>query len=239
VRALFTSMRKWLPSGAARHICEARVSMLRAMHLRTCAGMIAIVAAIAACKKTGSEGGSGTAAGSGSAASAGSAGATTGSGSADGSGANAGSAGAGSAGGSSPATGSAAGSNNAGSGSAAAGGGSADADYDKAAFLEDPLCEQVADKIRACADKPEFIAALDDGADAQQKKVNARLRKGVKKWQKAHELCTNAWDIINYEYTGFLDRPVVFKAPNALASCAELGAAVKAGGGLVGGDTAE
>jgi hypothetical protein len=28
VRALFTSMRKWLPSGAARHIRDARVSML-------------------------------------------------------------------------------------------------------------------------------------------------------------------------------------------------------------------
>ncbi|HEX8113698.1 MAG TPA: hypothetical protein VF516_38465, partial [Kofleriaceae bacterium] len=111
--------------------------------------------------------------------------------------------------------------------------------YNKAAFLADPLCMQVADKIRECVGKPEFIAALDSGATAQQKKTNARLRKGVKKWQSSYELCHNAWDLLNYEYTGFLDKPAVFKAPNALASCAELGAAVKAGGGLVGGKTAE
>jgi hypothetical protein len=172
--------------------------------------MIAIVAAIAACKKSGPESGSGTAAGSGSAAATSSAGATTGSSSESGSSAAAASAGAGATAGSSAGAGSA--DSNAGAGSSA-GSNNAASGYDKAAFLEDPLCEQVADKIRACVDKPEFIAALDDGADAQQKKVNARLRKGVKKWQKAHELCTNAWDIINYEYTGFLDKPVVFKAP--------------------------
>jgi hypothetical protein len=217
--------------------------MLRAMHLRTCAGMIAIVAAIAACKKSGPDG-AGTAAGSGSAAGPSNAVATGSSGAAGSSESATGSSGAadsaasaGSAAGSAASAGSAG--TEAAAGSSAGAGSAPEADYDKAAFLEDPLCEQVADKIRACADRPEFIAALDDGADAQQKKVNARLRKGVKKWQNAHELCTNAWDIINYEYTGFLDKPVVFKAPNALASCAELGAAVKAGGGLVGGDTAE
>ena len=227
--------------------------MLRAMHRRACAGIVAIVAAIAACKKTALEAGSGPA-GSGSAAgsttpaagssSAGSSSAgSSNPGSLPAAGSNgsgrtgSGSAGSGSADSGAPAN---AGSANAGSASAgSANAGSASAGYDKAAFLADPLCEQIADKIRACVDKAEFIAALDDGATAQQKKVNARLRKGVKKWQKAHELCTNAWDILNYEYTGFLDKPSVFKAPSALSSCAELGAAVKAGGGLVGGDTAE
>jgi hypothetical protein len=126
-----------------------------------------------------------------------------------------------------------------GPGAGTPGAGAADASYDKAAFLADPLCVQVADKIRACADKPEFVAALDDGATAQQKKVNARLRRGVKKWQTSHELCTNAWDIMNYEHTGFLDNPVPLKAADALSSCATLGTAVKAAGGLVGGDTGE
>ncbi len=131
-----------------------------------------------------------------------------------------------------------------GAGSAAAGAGmagmgAADASYNKAAFLADPLCREVADRIRACVDKPEFIAALDEGATAADKKVNARLRKAVPKWQKSSELCGNTWDIINYEYTGFLDSPGAFKAPNVLATCASLGGAVKAAGGLVGGETAE
>jgi hypothetical protein len=39
-------------------------------------------------------------------------------------------------------------------------------------------------------------------------------------------------------YIGFLDKPVVFKAPDVLFSCASIGAAVKADGGLVGGETA-
>jgi hypothetical protein len=206
------------------------------MKLRTGAGILAIAAAIAACKKA-PEGGAGSVTGSGSAA-AGSSAAGSGSGagsSAAGSGSGAGSSAAGSAtgAGSGSATG-------AGSGSTPADGAdSANTGYNKAAFLQDPLCVQVADKIRACADQPEFITALDDGATAAQKKINARLRKGIKKWQSSYELCHNAWDILNYEYTGFLDKPAALRAPSALASCAELGAAVKAGGGLVGGKTAE
>lgn len=192
-----------------------------------------IVATIAACKKSAPDSGSGSVMGSGSAA----VGSNAGSGSAAGSSV----AGSGSATGSSVAdSGSGSAGSGSGSGSATAvGAGSVNTSYDKATFLEDPLCRQVADKIRACVDKPEFIAALDDGATAQQKKINARLRKGVKKWQQSHELCRNTWDILNYEYSGFLDKPVAFKAPNALSSCADLGAAVKAAGGLVGGDTAE
>lgn len=120
---------------------------------------------------------------------------------------------------------------------APAAGGGADASYTKTAFLADPLCKQVAKKIVECADAPEFATALDDGATAAQKKINARLRKGIADWQSPMELCNNAWGLLNYEYSGFLDSPGVFKAANALASCGELGAAVKAGGGLVGGKT--
>jgi hypothetical protein len=211
--------------------------MLRPMKLRTGVGILAIAAAIAACKKV-PEGGAGSVTGSGSAA----AGSSRGSGSAAGSSAAGSGSGAGaSAAGSGSATGAGSGSaTGAGSGSTAADGAdSANPGYNKAAFLQDPLCLQVADKIRACADQPEFITALDGGATAAQKKINARLRKGVKKWQSSYELCHNAWDILNYEYTGFLDKPAALKAPSALASCAELGAAVKAAGGLVGGKTGE
>ncbi len=213
------------------------------MQLRV-VGFVAIAAIAVACKKA-PDGGAGAGSASGGVAATGGSGsepgaqgtgsatAATGSGSGR---SPAGSAGGGSAAAGAAAPDSAAGSG-AGSGTAASGDGAAQ--YNKAAFLADPLCVQVADKIRECVTKPEFIAALDDGASAQQKKVNARLRKGVKKWQSSFELCHNAWDILNYEYTGFLDQPAVFKAPGALASCAGLGAAVKAGGGLVGGKTAE
>jgi hypothetical protein len=214
------------------------------MNLRIGVGVVAIAAMTVACKKS-PEGGSGSTSASGSAAVAGGSGSTAGSSAAGPGSATAASssgsggvaAGSGSAG--SAAAGSAAGSaTGSGSGTAASGGDGA-ATYNKAAFLADPLCMQVADKIRECASKPEFVAALDGGAAAPQKKINARLRKGVKKWQSSYELCHNAWDILNYEYTGFLDKPAVFKAPDALSSCAALGAAVKAGGGLVGGKTAD
>ncbi|HMG54238.1 MAG TPA: hypothetical protein VK601_12165, partial [Kofleriaceae bacterium] len=190
------------------------------MQLATWVRIAAIAAGLAACNKPSPDVGSGSGTASGSAAGSGSAVGSP----AAGSGASAGSDTAGS--------GASAGSATAGSGSAA-GSATAATGYDKAAFLADPLCVQVADQIRACAGKPEFIAALDDGATAAQKKVNARLRKAVKQWQTSHELCSNAWDIINYEYTGFLDNPAPLKAPGALASCGALGAAVKAAGGLV------
>lgn len=136
--------------------------------------------------------------------------------------------------------GSSAGSSAAPSGSAAGAGSTpaaADNSYGRAAFLADPLCIEVADKVRECVAKPEFIAALDDGATAKQKKLNARLRRGVKDWQASDELCHNAWDLLNYEYVGFLANPVAFKAKNALASCGEFGAAVKTAGGMLGGKT--
>lgn len=210
------------------------------MQLRV-VGFVAIAAIAVACKKA-PDGGAGSGPASGSAAATGGSGAAAEPG---GQGSGPAAAATGSGSGSSPAGSAAAGAaapdsaagSGAGSGTAASGDGAAP--YNKAAFLADPLCVQVADKIRECVTRPEFIAALDDGASAQQKKVNASLRKGVAKWQSSFELCHNAWDILNYEYTGFLDQPAVFKAPGALASCAALGAAVKAGGGLVGGKTAE
>jgi hypothetical protein len=101
-------------------------------------------------------------------------------------------------------------------------------------FLEHPLCLKVADKIKECAATPEFAAALDDGADDKQKKINAKLRKAVAKWAESRYLCKDFWALSEYDYSGFLDEPSVFQAPNALDSCATIGAAVKAGGGLVG-----
>lgn len=208
------------------------------MQLRV-VGFVAIAAIAVACKKA-PDGAAGSGSASGSAAATGGSGSAAEPGAqgsaAAATGGSSGSSAAGSAAAGAAAPDRAAGSGT-GSGTAASGDGAAP--YNKAAFLADPLCVQVADKIRECVTKPEFIAALDGGASAQQKKINASLRKGVNKWQSSFELCHNAWDILNYEYTGFLDQPAVFKAPGALASCAELGAAVKAGGGLVGGKTAE
>jgi hypothetical protein len=206
------------------------------MKLRTGVGVLAILAIAAGCKKS-SDGGSGSA-GPGSAVATGAGGSAGGSASAAGSGATAGGSGA-TAGSAAAGSGASAAGAAGGAGSATGGGSGAAGKYDKAAFLADPLCIQVADKIRACAGKPEFATVLDEGATARQKKINARLRRGVKKWQASSELCHNAWDLINYEYTGFLDKPSVFKAPDALSSCIQIAAAVKAGGGLVGGKTGE
>ena len=111
------------------------------------------------------------------------------------------------------------------------------AHYTSVEFLADPLCPKVAAKIVECVETAEFVAALDDGATKKQKQLNARLRKAVANWQEPGELCRNTWSLINYEYSGFLDHPVAFKAADALGSCASLGAAVKAAGGLVGGKT--
>jgi hypothetical protein len=213
--------------------------------------MIATIATMAmtvACKKATPEGGSGPV-GSGSAAvvsgsgsGAGSSGAGSGSAEAPSAGSgsaapsNAGSGSAASAG--SSARSSAGDSSGTGSGAGSAAGGSGPSGYDKVAFLKDPFCVKVADKIRECVDKPEFIAALDDGISRKKKRRNERRREAVKDWQTSKEMCTHVWGRTNYE-RGFVETPAPLKAPHALSSCKALGGAVKMAGGLIGGRTIE
>jgi hypothetical protein len=224
--------------------------------------MIATMAMTVACKKSTPEGasgpvGSGSAVGSnsGSEAATGSSGAgsgsaeapspgsgsaapsNVGSGSAASAGSSSGSS-AGSGAGSDPRS-SAGGSSGTGSGAGSAAGGSEHSGYDKVAFLHDPFCIQVADKIRECVDKPEFIAVLDEGVTRRRKRRNERLREGVKNWKTSEEMCTRVWGMMNYEHTGFVDNPAPLKAPRALSSCEALARAVKAAGGLVSGRTVE
>ena len=206
------------------------------MQLRMCvctSAMIASVATMAmtvACKKSTPEGGSGPI-GSGSAAVVSGPGSAAGSSGAESGSAEAPSAGSG-----------AAASSNAGSGSAASAGpsaGSSAGDYDKVAFLNDRFCIQVADKIRECVDKPEFIAALDDGVSRKRKRRNERLREGVKNWQTSKEMCTRVWGMMDFDRSGFVGHPAPLKAPHALSSCEALGGAVRTAGGLVGGRAVE
>lgn len=204
---------------------------------------IATVAMTVGCNKSAPEGGSGPV-GSGSAtvvSGSGSAAGSSGAGSGSAAPSNAGSGSAASAGSSAgPTAGSTAG-DSSGTGSAAgsAAGRSEAASYDKVAFLNDPLCVRVADKIRECVDKPEFIAALDDGLSRKKTRRNERLREGVKSWQTSEEMCTRIWGMMDFDRSGFVGHPAPLKAPNALSSCETLAGAVKTAGGLVSGRTVE
>ena len=94
------------------------------------------------------------------------------------------------------------------------------------------LCPKVLDKIRDCKDDASFAAALTAGASAQDKKAITKLVKGISKW--ALNTCSN---MPTYEVIGLLDHWDQLAAPSVLESCASLGTAVKAAGGLFGGDS--
>lgn len=101
----------------------------------------------------------------------------------------------------------------------------------------DPLkdvCPQVLEKIQGCAEDKEFAAALQEGADAKQKKIIAGLIKEIADWPMG--LCSNF--AASYQYEGFIDHWDQLSDPAILETCAKLGAAVKAAGGLFGGDAA-
>ena len=98
------------------------------------------------------------------------------------------------------------------------------------------LCPKVLPKIVECQKDPEFAAALDAGASAKQKKINARLLREVGKWPEN----MSCGDLApSYQYGGFTYHwDKLAAVPDALASCAKLGAAIREAGGLFGGDSA-
>lgn len=107
---------------------------------------------------------------------------------------------------------------------------------DAAGAVEDPLksiCPQVLAKITECSADKEFEKALKEGADAKQQKLITRLITGIAEWPVAP--CANL--AATYEHEGFLDRWKELSDPKILESCASLGAAVRAAGGLFGGDS--
>ncbi len=100
----------------------------------------------------------------------------------------------------------------------------------------DPLktvCPQVLAKIVECAEDKEFAKALKEGASAKDEKTISKLIKGIGEWPSPP--CGSL--AAAYEYDGFLDRWAELADPAILESCAKLGAAVKAAGGLFGGDS--
>lgn len=107
---------------------------------------------------------------------------------------------------------------------------------DASGAVEDPLksiCPQVLAKISECSGDKEFEKALKEGADAKQQKLITRLIAGIAEWPVAP--CANL--AATYEHEGFLDRWKELSDPKILESCASLGAAVRAAGGLFGGDS--
>lgn len=108
-----------------------------------------------------------------------------------------------------------------------------------AAADEDPrtseLCGEVLVKIVACRKDKTFLAALADGADAKRKAADKKHLRQIVKWR--YTDCGALPTAI--EDGGFLEHwHTVASAPGLLDSCAKLGAAVRAAGGLFGGDVA-
>jgi len=107
---------------------------------------------------------------------------------------------------------------------------------DASGVIEDPLkaiCPQVLAKIVECSEDKEFEKALKEGASAKDQKLITRLITGIAEWPSPP--CGSL--AASYEHTGFLDRWKDLSDPAILESCAKLGAAVKAAGGLFGGDS--
>lgn len=98
------------------------------------------------------------------------------------------------------------------------------------------LCPKVLPKIVECQKDATFIAALNVGADAKQKKITKSLLAEVAKWPDG----MSCGDLAPaYQYGGFTYHwDQLAAVPDALDSCAKLGAAIQAAGGLFGGDQA-
>jgi hypothetical protein len=110
---------------------------------------------------------------------------------------------------------------------------------DAAAVDDNPrtseLCGEVLVKIVACRKDKAFLAALANGADGKRKAADKKHLRQIAKWR--YTDCGALPTAI--EDGGFLDHwRTVAGAPGILDSCAKLGAAVRAAGGLFGGDVA-
>jgi hypothetical protein len=96
------------------------------------------------------------------------------------------------------------------------------------------VCPKVIGKIQECAKDKDFAKALSEGADAKAQKKNKKLIAEIAEWPV--EYCNNF--AANYEFEGFLNHWDQLSDPAILESCGKLGAAVKAAGGLFGGEQA-
>lgn len=105
-----------------------------------------------------------------------------------------------------------------------------------AAPMGDPLktiCPQVMAKIVECSADKDFEKALKEGANQAQQRQIGLLIASIATW--TNSPCTTF--AATYQFEGFLDRWEELKDPAILESCGKLGAAVKAAGGLFGGDS--
>jgi hypothetical protein len=101
----------------------------------------------------------------------------------------------------------------------------------------DPLksiCPKVIAKIQECSADKEFAGALLDGANAKDQKKIRKLIAEIAEWPINY--CNNL--AANYQFEGLLNHWDQLADPAILESCGKLGTAVKAAGGLFGGDQA-
>jgi hypothetical protein len=102
----------------------------------------------------------------------------------------------------------------------------------------DPLvsiCPRVLARIVECRDDPAFASALTAGTSNMHRMKIRELIDGISDWP--INPCPNL--LPSYEVEGFLDRWDELADPTILESCDALGTAVKAAGGLFGGEGAE
>lgn len=88
--------------------------------------------------------------------------------------------------------------------------------------------------IEECSTDKELFAALTAGSSAKEKAKVRKLIAEVAEWPISY--CNNL--AASYQFEGFLGHWDQLADPAILTSCGSLGVAVKAAGGLFGGDQA-
>jgi hypothetical protein len=113
-----------------------------------------------------------------------------------------------------------------------------DDEEDDVRFQDSVECVEIVTKIVACQKDASFVSALDQGADAATKKLNATLRKQIaSEWPKPSFACDTYFKWA-FEHVGFLKDPDVLIEDGVLDTCATLGTAIREAGGLPGGEVA-
>jgi len=101
-------------------------------------------------------------------------------------------------------------------------------------------CPKVLERIGQCAADKAFLAALTAGADKADKKTILGRAADAKRFAKDAKGICGELPSVSYEDEGFLaGNWSALAAPETLADCAKLGAAVKDAGGLYGGSVDE
>jgi len=94
------------------------------------------------------------------------------------------------------------------------------------------ICRRVVEKLSDCSKDAEFIAALTAGLTGAELKAQRKYLAKAADWPPG--FC-DLWEY-DWEFNGFRDHMEQLTDPQIVASCATLGTALKAAGGLIGGE---